>query len=137
MFADDAELYNSAPRSITDSLFCNPQNCVSDVNKWTIHRKLHLNEDKTEALLFDLCKSVDRPVVLKVGQSNISLCNSARNLGVMFGSGLFMKYQVDRICQTAYFEIRMIGAICQLHTIEGQKLLPCLSYVYNLSFRLL
>ena len=96
-----------------------------------------MNKDKTEALLFDLCKSVDRPVVLKVGQSNIPLCNSARNLGFMFGSGLTMKYQVDKICQPAYFEIRMIGAIRQLHTIEGQKLLPCLSYVYNLSLRLL
>ena len=27
MFADDTELYNSAPRSSTDSLFCNMQNC--------------------------------------------------------------------------------------------------------------
>ena len=33
------------------------QNCVSDVKKWTIHNKLQLNENKTEALLFDPSKS--------------------------------------------------------------------------------
>ena len=91
VFADDTELYNSSPRFITDSLLCNLQNCVSDVNKWTIHKKLHLNEDTKEALLFDPSHSSDLPVVLKVGQSDIPLCNSARNLGVMFGSGLTTK----------------------------------------------
>ena len=71
MFADDTELYNWAPRSSTDSLFCNMQNCVSDVKKWTIHNKLQLNENKTEALLFDPSKSSDLPDVLRFGQSDI------------------------------------------------------------------
>ena len=47
MFANDMELYNSTPRSTTDSLrFCSMQNCVSDVQKWTMLNKLQLNEDK-------------------------------------------------------------------------------------------
>ena len=33
MFADDTELYNSTHCSITDSLVCNIQNCVSNVKK--------------------------------------------------------------------------------------------------------
>ena len=90
MFADDTELYNSAPRSSTDSLFCNMQNCVSDRKKWTIH-KFHLNEDKTEALLFGPTKSSNLPDVLRIGQNDIPFCYSARNLGVMFDSGLTMK----------------------------------------------
>ena len=44
-------------------------------------------------------------------------------LGVMFDSGLTMKQQVDRICQTAYFEIRRIGSIRQFLTIEATKIL--------------
>ena len=136
MFADDTELYNSAPRSSTDSLFCNMENCVSDVKKWTIHNKLQLNEVKTEALLFDPAKSSDLPDVLRVGQSDIPFCYSARNLGVMFDSGLTMKQQVDRICQTAYFEIRRMGSIRQCLTTEAAKILvtslvlSCLDY-YN------
>ena len=85
------------------------QNCVKDVKKWTIHNKLQLNEVKTEALLFDPAKSSDLPDVLRVGQSDIPFCYSARNLGVMFDSWLTMRQQVDIICQTAYFEIRRIG----------------------------
>ena len=113
IFVDDSELYNSAPRSSTDSLFCDMQNCVSDVKKWTIHNKLQLNEDNTEALLFDPSKSSDHPDVLRIGQSDILFCCSARNLGVMFDSGLTKKQQVDRIWQTAYFEIRRIGSVRQ------------------------
>ena len=71
MFADDTELYNSAPRSSTDSLFCSMQDCVSDVKKWTIHNKLQLNEDKTEALLIDPSKSSHLPYLLRIGQSDI------------------------------------------------------------------
>ena len=70
MFADDTELYSSTPRSSTDSLVCNMQNCVSDVKKWTTHNKLQLNEDKTEALLFDPSKSSDLPDVLRLGQGD-------------------------------------------------------------------
>ena len=133
MFTDDTELYNSAPRSSTDSLFCNMQNCVSDRKKWTIH-KFHLNEDKTEALLFGPTKSSNLPDVLRIGQNDIPFCYSARNLGVMFDSGLTMKQQVDRICQTACSEIRRIGSICHFLTTEATKILgtslvlSCLEY---------
>ena len=87
------------------------QNCVSDVKKWTIHNKLQLNKDKTEALLFKPSKSSGLPDVPRIGQSERPFCYSVRNLGVMFDGGLTMKQQADRICQTAYFEIRRIGSI--------------------------
>ena len=99
------------------------ENCVSDVKKWTIHNKLQLNEDKTEALLFDPSKSSDLPNVLRIGQSDVFFCHCARNLGVMFDSGLTMKQQVDNICQTAYFEIRRIGSIRQFLTTEATQIL--------------
>ena len=72
------------------------QNCVSDVKKWTIHNRLQLNEDKTEAQLFDPTKSSDLPNVLRIGQSDIPFCYSACNLVVMFDSGLTMKQQYTR-----------------------------------------
>ena len=59
--------------------------------KWTMHNKLQLNEDKTEALLFDPSKSSDLPDVLRIVQSDIPFCYYACDLGVMFDSGLTMK----------------------------------------------
>ena len=127
MFDNDTELCNSTPRSSTESLFCNTQNCVSDVKKWTIHSKFPLNAEQNDALLFHPSKSSDPPHVLKMDKSGISVCNSARNLGVMFVNGLTMKQQVDRICQSAYFEIRRIGSIRQFLTTEAtETLLSCL-----------
>ena len=43
MFVDDTELYNSAPRSSTDSLFCNMRKCVSNVKNLD-----HLQQAQTE-----------------------------------------------------------------------------------------
>ena len=79
---------------------------------------------KTEALLFDSSKSSD----LRIGHSDIPFRCSARTLGVMFDSGLTMKQQVDKICQTAYFEIRKIGSIRQFLTTQHflSHLLYCL-----------
>ena len=62
------------------SLFTDIQSCISDVKE----RTFQLNEDKTEALLLTSSKSSDRPSSLKVGQNDIHLSDSARNLGVMF-----------------------------------------------------
>ena len=123
MFADDTELYNSAHHSSADSLFCNMQNCVSDVKKWTIHNKLQLNENKTEVVLFDPTKFSSFPDVLRIGLSDIPFCNSALNLGVMFDSRLTMKQQFERIFQTAYFEIRRIRPIRQFSTTEATQIL--------------
>ena len=123
MFTNDTKFYNSIPRSSTDSLFFSKQNFVSDVKKWTIHSKFQLNEEQNEALHFDPSQSSDPPDVLKIDRNGISFCNSARNLGVMFVNGLTMKQQADRICQTAYFEIRRIGSVRQFLTTEATKTL--------------
>lgn len=112
MFANDTELYNSTHCSITDSLVCNIQNCVSNVKKKEKRKKsgppttgwMKLNKNKTEALLFDLFKSSDL----------LDLC-------VSFDDWLTMKLQVDMICQTAYFEIWRIGSIYQSLTTEATK----------------
>ena len=105
MFADDTELYRSAAPTHLASLFTDIQSCISDVKEWTFHNKLQLNEDKTEALLLTSSKSSDLPSSLKVGQNDIHFSDSARKLGVMFDSSLSMREQVNKVCQSAYFEI--------------------------------
>ena len=78
---------------------------VSDIKGWTIYSKLKPNKAKTETLLFGLSKSSDLPDVIKIGEIDILFCNSAHNPGAMFDNGLTMMQQVDRICQTAYFDV--------------------------------
>jgi len=78
---------------------------VSDIKGWTIYSKLKPNKAKTETLLFGLSKSSDLPDVIKIGEIDILFCNSAHNPGAMFDNGLTTMQQVDRICQTAYFDV--------------------------------
>ena len=44
------DLYKSVSRYKIPSLLNAMQRCEADVKLWTIHNKLQLNEDKTEAL---------------------------------------------------------------------------------------
>ena len=77
------------------------------------------------------------PTTTKECQSDITFCYSARNLGVMFDSGLTMKQQAERICQTAYFEIRRIGSIRQFLTTEAIKKIKSCHISSAVPFRLL
>ena len=97
-------------------------------------QEVQLNEDKTEALL-SASKPSDLPDVFRIGQSDIPFGYSARNLGVMFNGGLNTKPQVNRIYQTAYFEIRRIGSILQFFTTEATIILVTSLVLF--SFRLL
>ena len=49
--------------------------------------------------------------------------DSARNLGVVFDSSLSMREQVNKVCQSAYFEIRRIDSIRRYLTTEATKTL--------------
>ena len=48
---------------------------------------------------------------ITLSSHNIPFCDSARNLGVILDSELFMKKHVIKICQTAYFEYKCISSI--------------------------
>ena len=76
MFADDTELYKSVSRDKIPSLLNAMQRCVADVKLWTMHNKLQLNEDKTEALLTSPSVSADL-LYLKIGHSDIQFSDSA------------------------------------------------------------
>ena len=112
MFADDTELYKSETRDNIDSVLTAMQTCVSDVKQWTLHNKLQLNEDKTEALLIDPSKFPSHPESLMIGQDAIMFSDSARNVSVMFDKtvnestgwqglpGRILRVQKNRINQT-------------------------------------
>ena len=83
------------------------------------HWVVQLSSSLVPALI--LFSATCRTDALRIGQGDIPFCCFARNLGVMFDSGLTMKQQVDRICQTAYFEIRRIGSARQFLITETTK----------------
>ncbi|KAK7110298.1 hypothetical protein V1264_014194 [Littorina saxatilis] len=86
---------------------------------------LKLNDDKTEFLLFSGASSstTSLPASITVGSSDISLSDSARNLGFIMDSHLSMKQHIKKVCQTCYFEIRRIGSTRKFLTVDATKTL--------------
>ena len=90
--------------------------------------QLKLNDDKTEALLFQF-SSYLRPSTISLhdsitlGSHNIPFSDSARNLGVHLDSNLSMKKHVIKFCQTAYFELKRLSSVRRFLTEDAAKTL--------------
>ena len=77
-----------------------------------------------------------------VGDSNIVLSNSARNLGVIFDKCIKLDYHVSSVCKSTYFHPRNIGGIRNIisndacaqliHYLVTVRLDYCKSIVYDL-----
>ena len=63
-------------------------------------------------------KSSSLPQSIQVGQDEIKLAESVRNLGVLFDSKLSMKDQVNKICQLAFFDSCTLGSIRHLLSVK-------------------
>ena len=111
-FADDSQLYNSAPREYLRSLISNMQSCVADVKVCMTQNKLQVNNEKTEALLIDPQNSPNLPLSVVIGDSEIQFSKSVRNLGVIFG-----------IQNSTYLELRKISSVRHVLTVEATKTL--------------
>ena len=87
-----------------------------------------MNDDETEALLFPFSSpfkpsTISLPNSITLGSHNIPFSDSARNLGVIVDSNLSMKKHVRKICQTDYFELKLISSIRRFLTEDAAKTL--------------
>ena len=90
---------------------------------WVVQNKLQKNDDKVEILLIGSAPGIDLPSSVRVGQSDISFSNAARNLGVIFDGKFALKEQVNKHCKLAYLEIRRIGSIRKYLSVEATRTL--------------
>ena len=122
-YADDTQLYSSASPDQLPSMLTRVEQCIIDVKNWMIANKLQLNDTKTEALLVSSKKNANLPHSLSVNHASVPFVPAARNLGVMFDSSVAMRDQVNKICQSAYFDIRRIGSIRHYLSTDATKTL--------------
>ena len=85
--------------------------------------KLQLNDDKTEAMLFNMSKLKDPPTSLSVCHSTVQFSNSLRDLGFYLDNNLTMKEHVTFVCKIAFLELRRISTIRHYLTLEATKTL--------------
>ena len=127
-YADDTQISASCFPDQLDATILRMQECVGDVKRWMTCNKLKLNDDKTEILLIHSQNKPlppSAPSSISIGNSDITLSSSARNLGVTITDTLSMDKHVTNICRSAYNEIRKISTIRHLLSLDATKTLVC------------
>ncbi len=133
MYADDTQLYISiSPLCAAPEAKVLPriEHCFEDINCWTAHNQLKLNNEKTEVIIcgrkHDI-KHINIPTI-DIGGCDIPVCNSAvRNLGVMTDPEVSMARHINRLCQSLHYHLCNIGKIrCYLSRSSTEQLIHSL-----------
>ena len=126
-FADDNQLYKDTTLKQLPSAMISMEHCILDIKNWMTINKLQLNDTKTECMLIRTSRiSTDSfPSSLKVGDTDVELVSSVRNLGVTLDCNLTLSDHIQNTCKSAYMQLRQISAIRHLLTQEATQTLVC------------
>ena len=130
LFADDSQLHRSCQATDVDQTILSVQDRISDIKDWMTDNKLQINEDKTEALLFNSSKLQDPPTSLSICQTTVTFSDSVRNLGFYLDKDLSMKEHINFICKTAFNNFAVSALFDIIFQLTPLKLL--LFHVYSL-----
>ena len=103
-FADDAQFLLSAKVENLESLVQRMEATMERVNKYFSDNGLKVNSDKTQFIFIGSRAFIDRipeDIKIKVGNTELSPKDSAKNLGVILDSHLSFEKHVDYVCTKA------------------------------------
>ena len=103
-FADDAQFLLSDKLENLETLVQRMEVVMERVNKYFSENGLKVNSDKTQFIFIGSRAYIDRipdDIKIKVGNSELSPKDSAKNLGVILDSHLSFEKHVDYVCTKA------------------------------------
>ena len=113
-FADDLQLQLFAPPDRMSELLHSMQSCMSDVKAWATANMLKLNDNKTGHMLVTSKRTKhlhNLPTSITIGNTQITLKQSVKNLVLTLDCHLTMNAHVTNISRTGYFELRRLASI--------------------------
>ena len=90
------------------------QSCISDVKAWAASNTLKLNDSKAELMLVTSKRSKHLhtlPTSITIGNAQISLKQSVKNLAITVDCHITMNAHVSNIARTCYLELRRLASI--------------------------
>ena len=112
------------------SRYCCSSRVLSAKTKaWLVAHKLKLNDDKTVIMEIRPPHSVSAlgDLHIMVGEECITLSEASRNLGVFFDEHFNMQNHVQKICRSAYAQLRNIA---QVRSVLPQKTAETLVHAF-------
>jgi hypothetical protein len=118
LFADDTQgMLHCLPADVP-LMMSKLNECFVDVSGWCASKRLQLNENKTELLIFGTAASLKKiPLgsdVMQAGSSVIESADAVRDLGVILDAQLTMRDHVSRTAQACFFHLRRLRPVRQL-----------------------
>ena len=113
-FADDLQLQISAPPDRISELLHSVQSCICDVIAWASGNMLKLSDNKTELTLVTSKRTRhlhDLPTSITIGNSQVPIKQSVKNLGFALDSHLTVNAHDSNIARTCYFELRRLASV--------------------------
>jgi len=134
--ADDTQLQCSDTVENLPSLLTNMSYCLQDIKSWMAQNKLQLDADKTEAMLIGTEHKLSSITTssIEFGNTSVPLSNSVKYLGVVLDNTLSMKKFITQTCQSCYYHLRRISAICKYLSTDATSIV---SHLFSFTFRLL
>ena len=112
-YADDKQIYISFhPKNV--SWACHlADKCIKDVQTWMAENFLCLNDTKTEVMVFGTKQSLTKlpPIELIIGDAAVAENDEQRDLGPILDKALSMKNHINKLCQSAWIQLRKIKQI--------------------------
>ena len=131
LYADDTQFY--FPFENFEEAIIKINAIMKDIKAWMTTKKLKLNEDKTECMLFGSTNALKRYEHLEnitIGASIIKIKTEVRDLGVLVDNKLSMKNHVLQTVKTCNYNIRNIAFIRKYLNEDTLKTAIC-NYVLS------
>ena len=113
LYADDTHIYISLTGDTATESLKMLQSCITGVSAWMAQSKLKLNPSKTEFLIGS--ESQREKFInlfpLAVLDNEMNPADSARNLGVLFDSGLNFRQHISQMSSFCFYHIRYLERI--------------------------
>lgn len=111
-YADDAQLYISGLPSKMDEIISVLNNQLKVVYSWAELNLLSLNAKKSQAIIISRDgKYTQISAAIMLGNEEIKLMNSVKNLGVIFNSYLTWDNHIDTIASKVYSTLRKLWRV--------------------------
>ena len=107
-YADDVQIYMPLTMNNPNNSSQPLLNCLQDIKLWMDTNFLHLNDSKTEVIIF----GHNTPASLhSLGSLTPNIRNSVKNLGVTFDSSFKFQKQISSVIKASFFQLRLISKV--------------------------
>ena len=124
-YADDTQLYISAPAVDASPTVQRFITCVENIDLWMSRNRLKLNPDKTQVIWIGTRQQLAKVKIdqLTLSGAVIQFSTTVTDLGVLVDSQLTKADHVSSVCRSCFFQLRQLRQIRSAVTVDALKTL--------------